>query len=66
MKKAESKGMPLVYTQTVLADYLAEGMTTANHRASLAERFRIMVKHYGWVSTVLHHVWFIVRAVVRR
>ena len=66
MEKAESKGMPLVYTRTVLADYLAEGMTTANHKASLVERFKIMVKHYGLVSTVLHHVWFVVRAVVRR
>lgn len=66
MEKAESKGMPLAYTRTVLADYLAEGMTTANHKASLVERFKIMVKHYGLVSTVLHHVWFVVRAVVRR
>ena len=48
-------------TQLTLIDYLNEGMTTRNHKASLKERFRIMVKHYGWISTVLHHCWFVIR-----
>ena len=48
-------------TQLTLIDYLNEGMTTQNHKASLKERFRIMVKHYGWISTVLHHGWFVIR-----
>lgn len=47
-------------------DYLNEGMTTRNHRASLKERFRIMCKHYGYISTVMYHIWFVVRAVVKR
>ena len=41
-------------TRLTLIDYLNEGMTTQNHKASLKERFRIMTKHYGWISTVLH------------
>ena len=48
-------------TQHTLIDYLNEGMTTQNHKASLKERFRIMVKHYGWISTVIHHCWFVIR-----
>lgn len=48
-------------TQLTLIDYLNEGMTTQNHKASLKERFRIMVKHYGWASTILHHIWFVIR-----
>ena len=48
-------------TQLTLIDYLNEGLTTRNHKASLKERFRIMVKHYGWISTVLHHCWFVIR-----
>lgn len=48
-------------TRLTLIDYLNEGMTTRNHRASLKERFRIMAKHYGWLSTVLHHAWFVIR-----
>lgn len=57
MKKAKV----LHNTHLTLIDYLSEGMTTRNHKASLKERFRIMVKHYGLVSTVLHHAWFVVR-----
>lgn len=48
-------------TRLTLIDYLNEGMTTRNHKASLKERFRIMAKHYGWVSTFLHHGWFVIR-----
>ena len=57
MKRAQH----LHNTQLTLIDYLNEGLTTQNHNASLKERFRIMVKHYGWSSTVLHHCWFVIR-----
>ena len=52
-------------THLTLINYLNEGMTTANRKASLRERYRIMVKHYGEISTFLHHIWFIVRAVIK-
>lgn len=48
----------------VLTDYLSEGMTTANHRASLLERLRIMAKHYGWPTAVAMHAWFVVRGII--
>lgn len=57
MKKAKC----LHNTRLTLIDYLNEGMTTQNHKASLKERFRIMAKHYGWISTILHHCWFVIR-----
>ena len=53
-------------TRLTLIDYLAEGLTTRNQRASLEERFRIMVKHYGWLSTVAHHAWFVLRLLTKR
>lgn len=40
--------------------YLNEGTTTANHRASLIERFHVMRHHYGLVTTVLQHLRFLV------
>lgn len=61
MKKARS----LHNTHLTVIDYLDEGMTTQNRKASLKERFRIMAKHYGMVSTVAHHAWFVVRMVVK-
>lgn len=45
-------------TRLILIDYLNEGMTTQNHHASLKERFRIMVKHYGWICTLWNHFLF--------
>lgn len=42
-----------------IALYLNEGTTTANHRASLIERFEVMTEHYGFFSTLLHHLRFL-------
>jgi glycosyltransferase involved in cell wall biosynthesis len=61
MKKAST----LHNTHITVIDYLDEGLTTQNHKASLKERFRIMAKHYGWISTVAHHIWFVIRLIVK-
>ncbi len=65
MKMAEVKQMPLVNTNEILTDYLSEGMTTQNHKASLKERFAIMSKHYGKFTTICCHAWFFVRALFK-
>ena len=62
MKKSHN----LHNTHLTLSDYLNEGMTTRNHKASLKERFHIMCKHYGYVSTVLHHIGFVFRLLYRK
>jgi len=61
MKKAKT----LHNTHITVIDYLDEGLTTQNHKASLKERFRIMAKHYGWISTVTYHIWFVIRLIVK-
>ena len=66
MKEGERRGLPNVFVHEPLCDYLSEGMTTQNHKASLKERFNIMVKHYGLIPTVLQHFWFIIRAIIKR
>ena len=53
-------------THLTLIDYLEEGMTTQNHQASLRERFYIMTRHYGWLSTILHHAWFAIRLLIKK
>lgn len=45
-----------VYINDYVADYLSEGITTANHRASLKERFRSMQHHYGLWPTLISHI----------
>ena len=62
MKKART----LHNTHLTLIDYLEEGMTTQNQKASLRERFRIMAKHYGLISTVAHHAWFVFRLLLKK
>ena len=49
-----------------IISYLADGMTTRHHRASLWERYRIMCRHYGAVKATLSHLGFIPRYVKRR
>jgi len=66
MQRAERRGLAIENTHLVLTNYLAEGMTTANHRASLLERLHIMAYHYGWLTALWMHVWFVIRAVVKR
>lgn len=62
MKKAKD----MHNTHLTLVDYLSEGTTTQNQRASLKERFHIMCRHYGLIPTLLHHAWFVVRLVTHR
>lgn len=64
--KIMKKSKVLHNTHLTLIDYLAEGMTTHNHQASLKERFRIMARHYGWASTVAHHAWFALRLLLKK
>ena len=54
------------YVDEVLVDYLMEGMTTRNRRASLVERFRIMCYYYGTIPTIRRHFGFIGRFLRRR
>ena len=51
----------ITHTHEVLIDYLNEGVTTANRKASLRERYEIMCRYYGTLPTFLRHLWFAVR-----
>jgi glycosyltransferase involved in cell wall biosynthesis len=66
MKEAERLQLPLMNTHTVLAHYLEEGQTTLHHRDSLKERFDVMRRHYGLFSTVIMHIWFVFRQLLRK
>lgn len=62
MKRARK----LVNVNAVVIDYLQNGLSIQNHRASLKERFRIMSRHYGLLPTIGRHLWFVIRAVIKR
>ena len=49
------------FTGSVLIDYLSEGLTTANRRRSLIERFKIMSHYFGFWPTLWRHLGFVRR-----
>lgn len=51
---------------TVAIDYLTDGLTDRNHKASLRERYHIMCRHFGTIPTIARHAGFLLRAVRRR
>jgi len=66
MKEAERRHLALLNTHAVLADFAEGGDTTQHHRDSLFERFSVMRRHYGLLTTLAMHAWFVVRAVVKK
>ena len=64
MKEAGQRGLRLQRVSGVVAHYLQEGATTRHHRRSLLERFRVMTVHYGWLTTIMMHGWFVIRGIV--
>lgn len=49
----------------VTIDYLSDGLTDHNKKASLIERFKIMAAHYGAMKAIGSHLSFIPRAIKR-
>lgn len=66
MKEGHRLRLPNHNTHLVVADYLSEGLTTKNHKASLLERYHVMCKHYGRITADLQHAWFVIRALLKK
>jgi len=66
MKEAKNRKLSLRNVNAVITNFLDGGMTTQNHRASLKERFRVMRSHYGLLTTLFVHAWFVVRGFVKK
>jgi glycosyltransferase involved in cell wall biosynthesis len=46
----------------VLCRYLIGGLSVQQHRRSLTDRFRVLVRHFGLLPTLWHHVRIAIRA----
>lgn len=66
MKLADRLRLPIVNSRAILTDYLHEGLTTQNRKASLWERFHIMSRHYGLPATLVQHGLITIRAVFKK
>lgn len=52
--------------EAIAIDYLSDGLTDKNHKASLKERYKIMCRYYGTLPTILRHIGFAVRNILRK
>lgn len=66
MKEGDRRGMTTCNTHKVLCNYLAGGMSNKHQRTSLHERYDTMVEHYGKYSTIMRHLWFIIRSLIKK
>lgn len=55
------KSKQVYNTHMILSDFLEEGLSSKQRKASLKERYSIMNRYYGKVTTFLLHIWFAVR-----
>lgn len=65
LHEAALKNLSTLKVPFPVADYLddpeVDSLTNQHHKASLQERFNIMRHHYGWLSTTVHHLGFVLR-----
>lgn len=66
MRESKKRKLSLRNVNAVVTNFLDGGMTTHNHRASLKERFQVMRSHYGLLTTLFVHAWFVVRSVFKK
>ena len=64
--KVMKQSKRVVNVNATVVNYLQNGLSLQHHRASLKERFWIMSKHYGLLPTIARHLWFVLRAVIKR
>ena len=57
LKKANN----VLNTHLTLSWFLEAGLSAANRKNSLKERYEIMCKYYGKIPTQIRHLWFAVR-----
>lgn len=48
-------------TRLILSNFLEGGVSSTQRKASLKERYDIMCRYYGTISTILLHFWFALR-----
>jgi glycosyltransferase involved in cell wall biosynthesis len=64
--KVMKRAKKMINVNAVVVNYLQNGLSLQYHRKSLMERFTVMSKHYGFLPTVGRHLWFALRAVIKK
>lgn len=55
------KAKQMVYINEPISKFLEGGSSAQRRKKALMERFRIMIKHYGLLSTIFNHIYILMR-----
>lgn len=66
MRECKRLGLPMRNVHAVITNYLDGGMSVQNHHDSLKERFLVMRSHYGLLTTLFVHGWFVLRSLFKK
>ena len=66
MRECKRLGLPMRNVHAVITNYRDGGMSVQNHHDSLKERFLVMRSHYGLLTTLFVHGWFVLRSLLKK
>ena len=54
------------FTGGVVCRFLLDGLSSKRRKLAWKERYKVLAKHYGWLTNLLNHGWIIVRFLMRK
>lgn len=64
--KCLRRATTIVNTHEILSEFAEGGISTRNRKASLRERWKVMLKHYGLIATSAAHIRFTIELLQRK
>lgn len=65
LKRAEKSSQTIFNTNLILSQFEIGGISTANRKAGILERWAVMRKHYGLIITLFAHARFVVELLIK-
>jgi glycosyltransferase involved in cell wall biosynthesis len=64
--KILKKSNRIVNTHLYISKFLEGGLTSRLRKLAWAERFKVLAKHYGFIQTVINHLFIIIRFLIQK
>jgi hypothetical protein len=64
--KILKKSKKVVNTHVYISKFLEGGLTSKLRKLAWTERFYVLAKHYGFIQTVLNHLFIIIRFLIQK
>jgi glycosyltransferase involved in cell wall biosynthesis len=50
-----------VHTGGLVCRFLADGLSSTHHKKAWKERYKVLSKHYGWLTNIINHLYIVLR-----